>query len=309
MNSPSRPLTRLDKSDVLSGLFGSWDAIDGVVGDLSDSEWEQSTSLPGWTVHDVVAHVVGTESMLQGLGTPEADIDVSALEHVRNDIGVLNECWVRKLRGLSHAELLEHFRATAAARREALAAMGEDQWHEMTATPAGPDSYGRFMRVRTFDCWMHEHDVRDAVGQPAGHRDFANADSRLALDEMAASMGFVVGKLGKAPDGSRVRLELTGPLERTINVSVDGRAKVVDEFDGEPTATIALDGLLFTRLAGGRTGRRPRRDHLRRRRGRGEAGRRAPELCDLASNFSRICRHARISGPFPAVTVLASFAG
>jgi uncharacterized protein (TIGR03083 family) len=253
VNSPSRPLTRLDKSDVLSGLFGSWDAIDGVLGDLSDSEWEQSTSLPGWTVHDVVAHVIGTESMLQGLGTPEADIDVSALEHVRNDIGVLNECWVRKLRGLSHAELLEHFRATAAARREALTAMGEDKWHEMTATPAGPDSYGRFMRVRTFDCWMHEHDVRDAVGQPAGHSGFANTDSRLALDEMAASMGFVVGKLGKAPDGSRVRLELTGPLERTINVSVDGRAKVVDEFDGEPTATIALDGLLFARLAGGRT--------------------------------------------------------
>jgi uncharacterized protein (TIGR03083 family) len=224
-----------------------------VVGDLSDSEWEQSTSLPGWTVHDVVAHVIGTESMLQGLGTPEADIDVSALEHVRNDIGVLNECWVRNLRGLSHAELLEHFRATAAARREALTAMGEDQWHAMTATPAGPDSYGRFMRVRTFDCWMHEHDVRDAVGQPAEHSEFANTDSRLALDEMAASMGFVVGKLGKAPDGSRVRLELTGPLERTINVSVDGRAKVVDEFDGEPTATIALDGLLFTRLAGGRT--------------------------------------------------------
>ena len=253
MNSPSRPLTRLDKSDVLSGLFGSWDAIDGVVGDLTDSEWEQSTSLPGWTVHDVVAHVIGTESMLQGLGTPEADIDVSALEHVRNDIGVLNECWVRKLRGLAHAELLEHFRATAAARREALTAMGEDQWHEMTATPAGPDSYGRFMRVRTFDCWMHEHDARDALGQPAGHNDFAKADSRLALDEMAASMGFVVGKLGKAPDRSRVRLELTGPLARTINVSVDGRAKVVDEFDGDPTATIALDGLLFTRLAGGRT--------------------------------------------------------
>ncbi len=91
------------------------------------------------------------------------------------------------------------------------------------------------------------------LGQPAGRSDFANADSRLALDEMAASMGFVVGKLGKAPDGSRVRLELTGPLARTINVAVDGRAKVVDEFDGEPTATIALDGLLFTRLAGGRT--------------------------------------------------------
>ena len=44
-----------------------------------------------------------------------------------------------------------------------------------------------------------------------------------------------------------------GPLSRAINVAVDGgRAKVVDEFEGEPTVTIALDGLLFTRLAGGR---------------------------------------------------------
>lgn len=250
MNSPARPVTRLDKSDVLSGLFASWDAIDQVVGDLTDAQWSQPTALPGWTVHDVVAHVTGTESMLQGAGPPEVDIDVSTLEHVRNDIGVLNERWVCKLRGLSHAELLERFRATTAERREALTAMGEDQWHEVTMTPAGPDSYGRFMRVRTFDCFMHEHDIRDAVGADSAR--LAGADARLALDEMAASMGFVVGKLGGAPEGSRVRLELTGPLSRTINVAVDGRAKVVDEFDGEPTVTIALDGLLFTRLAGGR---------------------------------------------------------
>lgn len=248
--SPARPVTLLDKADVLSGLFASWDAIDQVVGDLTDAQWSQPTALPGWTVHDVVAHVTGTESMLQGAGPPEVDIDVSTLEHVRNDIGVLNERWVCKLRELSHADLLERFRATTAERREALTAMGEDQWHEVTMTPAGPDSYGRFMRVRTFDCFMHEHDVRDAVGRPAA--DFAGPAPRLALDEMATSMGFVVGKLGGAPEGSRVRLELTGPLSRTINVAVDGRAKVVDEFDGEPTVTIAVDGLLFTRLAGGR---------------------------------------------------------
>jgi uncharacterized protein (TIGR03083 family) len=247
-------VTRLDKSDVLNGLFGSWEAIDQVIGDLPERQWSEQTALPGWTVHDVVAHVVGTESMLQGAGTPEADVDVSTLEHVRNDIGVLNERWVRSLRRLSHAELLEKFRATAAERREALTSMPETQWYELTVTPAGPDSYGRFMRVRTFDCWMHAHDVRDAVGRPADRGDFVGPASRLALDEMAASMGFVVGKLGGAPDGSRVRLQLTGPLSRAINVAVDGRAKVVDDFDGaEPTTTITLDGLLFTRLAGGRT--------------------------------------------------------
>jgi hypothetical protein len=76
----------------------------------------------------------------------------------------------------------------------------------------------------------------------------------LALDEMAASMGFVVGKLGGAPDGARVRIELTGPLGRVINVAVVGRGQVVPDFDGlEPTSTITLDGWLFTRIAGGRT--------------------------------------------------------
>jgi hypothetical protein len=38
-----------------------------------------------------------------------------------------------------------------------------------------------------------------------------------------------------------------------VRVSVDGRAAVVDDFgDQEPTATIRLDGLQFTRLTGGR---------------------------------------------------------
>ena len=66
-------------------------------------------------------------------------------------------------------------------------------------------------------------------------------------------MAFVVGKLGKAPDGSRVAIELTGPLARTIRVAVDGRAALVDDFGAAaPTATIPLDGLQFTQLCGGR---------------------------------------------------------
>ena len=53
----------------------------------------------------------------------------------------------------------------------------------------------------------------------------------------------------RRPDGSRVAIELTGPLQRTIRVAVEGRAPVVDDFGAEPTTTITLDGLLFTRLA------------------------------------------------------------
>lgn len=247
-------MTTLDKSDVLDGLFAVWDEIDRLLDGLTEGQWQEATPLPGWRVHDVVAHIIGTESMLQGAATPEADVDVSTLKHVRNDVGVMNERWVRKLRGVSVADLLSKYRATTAGRGEALSAMSDDDWSQITATPAGPDTYGRFMRVRAFDCWMHQHDIRDAVGRPATDAELAGPAARLALDEMAASMGFVVGKLGGAPDGSRVAIELTGPLRRTIHVEVQGRGRVVEDFGGqEPTATISLDAVLFTRLAGGRT--------------------------------------------------------
>jgi uncharacterized protein (TIGR03083 family) len=270
-------VTTLDKPEVLAGLFEVWDEIDALLAGLVHEQWQAATPLPGWSVHDVTAHLIGTESMLQGVATPEADVDVSTLKHVRNDIGVMNERWVRKLRGVSASEMLENFRATIAKRREALNEMSDDDWNQITATPAGPDTYGRFMRVRDFDCWMHLHDIRDAIAQPAADPDLGGPASRLALDEMAASMGFVVGKLGGAPDGSRVAIELTGPLQRSIYVDVAGRGQVVEDFGGQaPSATISLDGLLFTRLAGGRT-TVAQRSHAVRYRGDIEVGQRVVE--------------------------------
>ncbi|MCG7608725.1 MULTISPECIES: maleylpyruvate isomerase family mycothiol-dependent enzyme [Mycobacterium] len=251
MSSSARPVTRLDKTDVLDGLFGEWGVLDGLVEGLSDEQWHAQTPLPGWTVRDVLAHVIGTESMLHGATAPDADTDVSPPAHVRNDIGALNELWVRQLSTVGTAELLEKFREVTAARRNELEQVSDTDWEAVTATPVGPDSYGRFMRVRIFDCWMHEHDIRDALRRPAQNP--AGVPARLALDELLSSMGFVVGKLGGAPDGSRVRIELTGPLRRTVNVAIDGRGRLVESFDTEPTVTITLDGLLFTRLAGGRT--------------------------------------------------------
>jgi uncharacterized protein (TIGR03083 family) len=248
-----RPITELDKSEVLSGLFAVWDSIDALLAGLPESGWQAATSLPGWDVKAVVSHIIGTESFLAGIAAPEPDVDVSALDHVRNDIGVLNERWVRHLTGEPGAGVLERFREVTNNRRAVVTGLSDDDWNAVTQTPVGPDSYGRFMRVRLFDCWMHEQDIREALLLPSSDNELDRDASRLALDEIAATMGYVVGRLAKAPDGSRVLFELTGPLARSIHVGVDGRARLVDDFGGqEPTATIRLDGLQFTRLSGGR---------------------------------------------------------
>jgi uncharacterized protein (TIGR03083 family) len=253
VNSPTRHATHLDKSEILDGLFASWDDIDRLMAGLPDVRWQSPTPLPGWCVRDVVTHVIGTESMLSGVATPELDVDLSTLSHVRNGVGEMNECWVQHLRGESGADVLTRFRDVTAQRRAMLTNMIDAAWNALTMTPAGKDTYGRFMRIRVFDCWMHEQDIRQALSRPPTDADLDGPAPRLALDEMTASMGFVVGKLGEAPDGARVALELTGPLARTIRVVVDGRAQVVDDFGGaEPTTVIRLDGLQFTRLGGGR---------------------------------------------------------
>jgi uncharacterized protein (TIGR03083 family) len=247
-------VTVLDKADVLSGLFGTWHSLDRLLGGLSEEQWRTPTPLPGWCVHNVVAHIVGTESVLEGQSFPDADFDASTLDHVRNDVGAGNEAWVRHLSTESGAALLERFRSVTADRRQRLKDMSVDDWNAPTPTPVGLESLGRFMRVRLFDCWMHEQDIRDGVGLPSTDAELSGPEARQSLDEIAATMGYVVGKLGKAPEGSRVAIELTGPMARTIRVAVDGRAQVVEDFGGsDPTATIRLDGLLFTRLAGGRT--------------------------------------------------------
>lgn len=207
--------------------------------------------LPGWEVRDIVAHLIGTESMLLGLPIPESDIDVRALPHVHNLIGEWNEHWVRHFRGETAAGMLAKFRDVTGRRREVLGSVDLDGWNTPMMTPAGLDTLGRFMRIRTFDCWMHEHDIRDALGLSSS--DLAGDDTRLAMEELIASIAFVVGKLGQAPQGSRVVFDLTGPIGRTIRVAVGERAALVDDFgDAAATVTIRLDGLHFTRLCGGR---------------------------------------------------------
>ncbi|WP_232376222.1 maleylpyruvate isomerase family mycothiol-dependent enzyme [Amycolatopsis aidingensis] len=239
---PKQPLT-----DTLDQL---WSSFAELLAELSPAEWAIPSGLPGWTVHDVVAHVLGTESMLSGEQTPEADIDVAELPHVHNDMGVANERWVRALRELSPEQMRGRFNEVIAARRAALAAMSQEDFDAPSWTPAGPGTYASLMRIRVFDSWMHEQDIRFAVGRP-GHEGGDCAE--LAFDQIERGLGFVIGKKAAAPQGATVTLSLTGPVRRDVHVRVDERAAVVDTLPGPATSVLTLPSPLAARLVGGRT--------------------------------------------------------
>jgi uncharacterized protein (TIGR03083 family) len=240
--------TFVDRTRMVELLRGEYAAIAALCSALSKDDWDRATCLPGWTVHDVLSHVIGTEASLCGDHPPDADI--SHLGHMRNPIAEANEVWVESLRSVDGEEMLARFGDVTGRRLAALDAMTQGDFDAPSWTPAGRDeTYGRFMRIRHFDCFMHEHDIRAAVGaSPRGAAD----DVRSALDEVATGIGYIVGRRAALPEGTTVRIDLTGAVTCTYLVKVEGRAAMVDWLEGPASVGIELPAMLFLRLAGGR---------------------------------------------------------
>lgn len=235
-----------ERQRVIALLREEWGVLIRLLDELDDAAWSAPT-LPGWDVHDVVAHIVGTERMLSGAPTPQGEAADGA--HVKNAIAHANEAWVVSLRARSPAELLGDLRSVTAERLATLEAMTDADFDAPSWTPAGDATYGRFMEIRVFDSWMHEQDIRTALGRP-GHEGGPVAEQ--SVDEVVTALGYIVAKRAGAPQGSSVTIRLTGPVERTVHVAVEGRAAVVEALPGPPTAGLALSSTLFLGLAGGR---------------------------------------------------------
>jgi uncharacterized protein (TIGR03083 family) len=240
-------VTTPDRRELIAQLTETWQSLDGLLGGLAEPDWDLPTACPGWTVADQVAHLIGTESVLAGRRAPALE-DVPG-PHVRNDMGRFNEAWVHHFRGLPPAEVLRAWRQVTGERQAQLEAMTDGDFAADSWTPVGPGTYGRLMEIRVFDTWVHEQDIREAVGRP-GHDQGAAVER--SFDEMVGALGYVVGKRAGAGDGSSVTLSLGGRPERTVNVVVDGRGRVVDHLEAEATTRLRLPALTFARLACGR---------------------------------------------------------
>ena len=219
---------------------------------LTAAQWSTPTDCPGWTVHDNVAHMIGTERMLLGEQPTANSDDVAGSPHVRNDIGTANEQWIATYRDFDGDELLEEFRAVTARRLETLRALTAADWEREGFTPEGPGPYRLFMEIRLFDCWFHDQDIREALDRP-GYLDGPVADRSLGRIP-AKALGYVVGKKAGAPPDTTVVFDIAGApsIIATIAVPPEGRATLLDAPPDSPTVSIAMDRRTFARLAGGR---------------------------------------------------------
>ncbi len=242
---PSRPST---PSALLGDLRDVWVSIDDLLASLDDEDLAAPTACPGWDVAAVLAHVIGTELMMAGEAPPA--VDVPDLPHLRNEIARANEAWILARRDRTPDELRAEFREVVARRTEELGGLTQSEVDAESWTPAGQATLGRFLQIRVFDTWIHELDIRDAVGR-VGHETGPAVQRTLA--EVGNGIGFVVGKRAGAPEGSWVRIDLPGPEPARFDVVVEGRARVVeDEPSGDPTVTVTLGSTDLVRCIAGR---------------------------------------------------------
>jgi uncharacterized protein (TIGR03083 family) len=234
---------------VIALLAETWTSIAQLGDQLDEGQWGLATDCPGWSVKDNLSHLIGTERML--LGEPADPLPVDRADHVKNDVGAFNEAAVVARRARPGAEVLAEFRSVTAARLEALRDLPATKWDEIGPTPTGQGPYRQFMMMRLFDSWVHEQDMRRAVGAP-GHVAGAAVDAVLAWHRR--NIGYVVGKKAHVPEGTTVQFDLTDAPQSSVTVTVtDGRAHVLDDPSGvTPTTVVRLDVETFNALLCGR---------------------------------------------------------
>ncbi|QWC86207.1 maleylpyruvate isomerase N-terminal domain-containing protein [Nocardioidaceae bacterium] len=215
---------------------------------LSEDDWSVPTDLPGWTVADVFGHTAHLEAVMTGTAHDEVDLPDSP--HVRGPVNAWIEQGVHARRGRAALEVLEELQAAVTARAEHLRAHPPTDGSARADGGLGDWDWNTLLSNRVVDVWMHEQDVRRAVGRPGG---FEGAASAHVVRSFLGALPFVLGKrVGLGSDQS-VLLTLTdADMSLAYAMRPEGRVGLTDDLPDEPTVGLAMSTETFTVLAGGR---------------------------------------------------------
>jgi len=218
---------------------------------LDADDWAKPTDLPGWNVRYIAAHLAHLESELAG--NPQRHVDVPEAPHIKSPMSVFTESGPLARADWTTEAIIDELESSAAKRDDALRAM-------MPVDPTAPGDgfaaavgwdWATLLSNRVLDQWMHQQDIRRAVGRPGG---LAGPGGAHALSTFSRSIPYVVGKRVGPPPGTTVVLDITGEHPATLAATLgeDGRAGRLDTIPDDPSVRIGMDFETFIMLSGGR---------------------------------------------------------
>ncbi|MEU3224633.1 maleylpyruvate isomerase family mycothiol-dependent enzyme [Streptomyces sp. NPDC006976] len=228
----------------------SIESIAELVSPLTEAEWNGRTPCPNWSVRDIVSHIIGMEC--EQLGDPRPIHTLPRdLFHVQSDFARYMEMQVDVRRHHTAPEMTSELEYTIIRRSRQLRNESRDP-ETMTRAPLGAEqTLETALRMRAFDVWVHEQDLRTTLGKP-GNLDSPGA--AITRDSLLMGLPKVVAASAGAPPNSAVVLDVHGPVEflRTVRVDAEGRGSVDGSPSLGPAATLSMDWETYVRLACGR---------------------------------------------------------
>jgi len=222
IGDPSVPLVRQRRrlAELLNGL--------------DDAQWAAASRCDGWSVRDVIAHLVGTDQFwVVSAAAALAGAPTRYLEGF--DPVVTPARMVDGMGEVAPAEVLASYRDGVDALAACLTGLDEDQWSALAEAPPGHLPLHAMAHHALWDAWVHERDIVLALGMTP----VDEPDEVIACLRYAAGLGPAF----LATNGSTrsATLAFTG-TEPAAHVVVDvGETVVVS--DGEaPAGAVRLEG-------------------------------------------------------------------
>ena len=254
-------ITPLRYSDAdIPALIDIWAGVAAALIDIgracSADEWAAATPCPGWTVGDLVAHLIGIERRMLGEPPPDHVPDWGALPHAQGPVGRFTELDIDLRRSWPAASVIAEAEETVARRLEMLQAGPQDLGVEVMGVfgRAVPIEY--MLALRTFDGWAHGQDARTALGRPG---DWAGAGGWISAGRMCAALPFIIAKNMQCAPGTIATIDVTPvdhdsvSFDRTVVIDDDGRGNFASVYSSStPTFAIRCDWGTFSQLACGR---------------------------------------------------------
>jgi uncharacterized protein (TIGR03083 family) len=242
---PVRPVPPIEVAELFPEMH---EQLIALLSGLTEDEWGRATACPGWAVKDVALHLLGVN-----LGNLSVQRDgfvdpwwASAGEDVVASLNAWNERWVVAARLLSPRLLCELLRVTGEAASRYFAGLdpaapGPVVWW------AGPDPAPMWLHVaREYtERWVHQQQIRDAVGRPG------LKERRYLAPILAAFVHALPRALRSVPaaEGTVVRLVIAGDAGgRWIAVRDADRWLLGEDAGQEAAATVTVDQDVAWRL-------------------------------------------------------------
>jgi uncharacterized protein (TIGR03083 family) len=241
-----------DDRELADICIDAWASLRTTLDSLSPEQWNLSSGLPGWTVRDVVSHLVGFERQWFLGDEPTVDHLDPRPSHVHNEVAADNERWVTMWASESADSMLERYDATVAARKAQLikAVMSTEGFDALVPSILGHVELRKALLTRIADTTTHEIDIRRACGLP-WDPDAPGVDELRA--QMIGALPRVASKQAKLPEATVVALSLFGSHSITATVKVEnGRGIAVMAGRHPPVAALTMHDETFILVTTGR---------------------------------------------------------